>query len=185
MNGGCHCPWLPGKAKAVLTPTATVAHAIRLLSVKKRSQRCSEGSSSSPLPSPPSNSPMLCCAVLSHSVVSDSATPWTPLISLIFLTRSLVFPILLFSSISLHWSLRKALLSLLAILWISEFTWVYISFSPLPFASLLFSSICKPPQSTVLPFLHFFFIGIVLITTSYTMLQPTIHNSSGMFVYQI
>ena len=34
--------------------------------------------------------------------------------------RSLVFPILLFSSISLHWSLRKALLSLLAILWNSN-----------------------------------------------------------------
>ena len=31
-----------------------------------------------------------------------------PLVSLIFLKRSLVFPILLFSSISLHWSLRKA-----------------------------------------------------------------------------
>ena len=31
-----------------------------------------------------------------------------PLLSLIFLKRSLVFPILLFSSISLHWSLRKA-----------------------------------------------------------------------------
>ena len=40
-----------------------------------------------------------------------------PLASLIFLKRSLVFPILLFSSISLHWSLRKAFLSLLAILW--------------------------------------------------------------------
>ena len=38
-----------------------------------------------------------------------------PLVSLIFLKRSLVFPILLFSSISLHWSLRKAFLSLLAI----------------------------------------------------------------------
>ena len=30
---------------------------------------------------------------------------------------TLVFPILLFSSVSLHWSLRKAFLSLLAILW--------------------------------------------------------------------
>ena len=40
-----------------------------------------------------------------------------PLISLIFLKRSLVFPILLFSSASLHWSPRKAFLSLLAILW--------------------------------------------------------------------
>ena len=38
-----------------------------------------------------------------------------PLASLIFLKRSLVFPILLFSSISLHWSLREAILSLLAI----------------------------------------------------------------------
>ena len=34
-----------------------------------------------------------------------------PLVSLIILMRSLVFPILLFSSISLHWSLRKAFLS--------------------------------------------------------------------------
>ena len=44
-----------------------------------------------------------------------------PLVSLIFLKRSLVFPILLFSSISLHWPLRKAFLSLLAILWNSAF----------------------------------------------------------------
>ena len=33
---------------------------------------------------------------------------WTvPLVSLIFLKKCLVFPILMFSSISLHWSLRK------------------------------------------------------------------------------
>ena len=54
-------------------------------------------------------------------------------LSLIFLNRSLVFPILLLSSISLHWSLRKALLSFLAILWNSAFKWVYLSFSPLLF----------------------------------------------------
>ena len=65
-----------------------------------------------------------------------------PLVSLIFLKRSLVFPILLFSSISLHWSPRKAFLSLLAILWNSAFKWVYLSFSALPLASLLFSAIC-------------------------------------------
>ena len=40
-----------------------------------------------------------------------------PLVFLIFLKRALVFPILLCYSISLHWSLRKAFLSLLAILW--------------------------------------------------------------------
>ena len=61
-----------------------------------------------------------------------------PLVSLIFLKRSLVFPIVLFSSISLHWSLRKAFFSFLAFLWNSVFRWVYLSFSPLPFASLLF-----------------------------------------------
>ena len=66
-----------------------------------------------------------------------------PLVSLIFLKRSLVFPISLFSSISLHWSLRKAFLSLLAILWNSAFKWVYLSFSPLLLVSLLFSAICK------------------------------------------
>ena len=38
-----------------------------------------------------------------------------PLVSLIFLKRSIVFPILVFSSISFHWSLRKAFLSLLDI----------------------------------------------------------------------
>ena len=65
-----------------------------------------------------------------------------PLVSLIFLRRSLVFPSLLFSSISLHWSLRKAFLSLFAILWNYAFKWVCLSFSPLPFASL-FIAICK------------------------------------------
>ena len=60
-----------------------------------------------------------------------------PLVSLIFLKRSLVFPILLFSSIPLHWSLRKVFLSLLAILWNSAFRCLYLSFSLLLFASLL------------------------------------------------
>ena len=43
-----------------------------------------------------------------------------PLVSLIFLKRSLVFPILLFSSVSLHWSLRKVFLFLVAVLWNSH-----------------------------------------------------------------
>ena len=59
-----------------------------------------------------------------------------PLVSLIFL-RSLVFPILLFSSISLHWLLKKAFLSLLAILWNSEFKWEYLSFLLLPYLLFL------------------------------------------------
>ena len=74
------------------------------------------------------------------------------LVTLIFLKRSLVFPILLFLSISLHWSLRKAFLSLLAILWNSTFKWVFLSFSPLPFTSLLSQLFVRSPQTTVLPF---------------------------------
>ena len=67
-----------------------------------------------------------------------------------FLKRSLVFPILLFPSISFHWSLSKAFLSLLAILWNSAFKWVYLSFSPLPFASLLFTVICKASPDRII-----------------------------------
>ena len=82
-----------------------------------------------------------------------------PLLSLIFLKRSPVFPILLFSSISLHWSLRKAFLSLLAILWNSAFKGVYLSFSSLLFTSLLFSAICKASSENHFAFLHLFFGG--------------------------
>ena len=75
-----------------------------------------------------------------------------PLVSLIFLKRSLVFPTLLFSSIPLPWSPRKAFLSLFTILWNSALTWVYVSFSPLPFASLLFVAVCKASSNNHLPF---------------------------------
>ena len=79
--------------------------------------------------------------------------------SLIFLRFLVVFPILLFSSISLHWSLRKAFLSLLAILWNSAFRCVYLSLSPLLFSSLLFTAICKASSDRHFAFLHFFFLG--------------------------
>ena len=76
-----------------------------------------------------------------------------------FLKRSLVFPILLFSSISLHWSLRKAFLYLLAILWNSAFKWVYLSFSPLLLTSLLFPAICKAASDSHFAFFAFLFLG--------------------------
>ena len=101
-----------------------------------------------------------------------------PLVSLIFLERSLVFPILLFSSISLHWSLRKAFLSLLAI-WNSAFKWDYLSFSPLLFASLLFTAICKASSDSHFAFWHFFSLGMVLIPVSFTVLWTSVHSSSG------
>ena len=51
-----------------------------------------------------------------------------PLVSLIFLKGSLVLPILLFSFISLHWSLRKAFLSLLSIAFLFSFAFHFSSF---------------------------------------------------------
>ena len=96
---------------------------------------------------------------------------------LIFLKRSLVFPILLFPSISLHWLLRKAVLSLLA-LWNSAFRWMYLSFSPLPFNSL-FSAVSKSSSDKHFAFLHFFFWDMVLITAYCTILRTFIHSSSS------
>ena len=112
--------------------------------------------------------PLLCSSL--HEMF-----PWH---LLIFLKRSLVFPILLFSSISLHWSLRKAFLSLLAI-WNSAFKWVYLSFSPLPFTSVLSSAICKASSDNHFAFLHFFFLGMVLITASCTVSWTSLCSSWG------
>ena len=102
-----------------------------------------------------------------------------PLVSLIFLKRSLVFPILLFSSISLHQSLRKAFFSLLAILWNSAFRCLYLSFFPLLFTSLLFTAICKASPDSHFAFLHFFSMGMVLIPVSCTTSRTSDYSSSG------
>ena len=99
-----------------------------------------------------------------------------PLVSLIFLKRSLVFPILLFSSISLHWSLREAFLSLLTILWNSAFRCLYLSFYHLLFTSLLFTAICKASSDSHFAFSHFFSVGMVLIPVSCTMSRTSIHS---------
>ena len=70
---------------------------------------------------------MYCCHLFLISSASVRAIPFlsfivlifawnVPLVSRILLKRSLVFPIPLFSSISLHWSLREVFLFFLAIL---------------------------------------------------------------------
>ena len=102
-----------------------------------------------------------------------------PLLSLIFLKRSPDFPILLFSVVSLYWSLRKTFLPLLAIHWNSAFKWVYLSFSPLPFTYLLFTAICKPSSDSHFAFLNFFSLGMVLIPASCTMSRTSVHSSWG------
>ena len=63
----------------------------------------------------------------------------------------------------------EAFLSLLGILWNSAFKMVYLFFSLLPFTSLLFIAICKASSDNHFAFLHFFFLGMVLITASYTI----------------
>ena len=73
--------------------------------------------------------------------------------------RSLVFSILLFSCISLCCSLKKAFLSLLAILWNSAFGWYIFPFS-LCLSLLFFSQLFVRPLQTILPF---FFLGMALM----------------------
>ena len=50
-----------------------------------------------------------------------------PLVTLIFLKRSLLFTIQLFSSFSLHCLLKRGFLSLLVLLWNSAFKWVSVT----------------------------------------------------------
>ena len=49
----------------------------------------------------------------------------------------------------------------------------------LPVTSLLSLAICKASSDNHFAFLHFFSLGMVLISTSWTMLQISIHSSSG------
>ena len=73
---------------------------------------------------------------------------------------------------------EEGFLSLLAI-WNSAFKWIYRSLSPLLFPSLLFTAICKASSDSHFAFLHFFFLGMVLIGVSCTMSQTSVHSSSG------
>ena len=89
------------------------------------------------------------------------------------------FPLLLFSSVIKHCSLKKAFLSLLAILWNSAFHWLYLSLPTLLFAPLCSSAICKASSDNHFAFLLFVFFGMVLFTISCTILRTSVHVSSG------
>ena len=101
-----------------------------------------------------------------------------PLVSLIFLKRSLVFSILVFSSISLHHWGRLSCLSLLL------FETLHSNLYIFPFLLCLsclffFSAICKAFSDNHFAFLHFFSLGMVSITASCTMSWTSINFSSG------
>ena len=79
-----------------------------------------------------------------------------PLVSLIFLKRSLVFHILLFASISCIDCWERLSYLFLLYLWKSVSRCLYLSFSPLLFTSLLFTAICKASSDSHFAFVHFF-----------------------------
>ena len=55
------------------------------------------------------------------------------------------------------------------------------NYSPLPFISIIFLAICKASSDNHFTFLHFFFLGMVLIPVSCKMSQTSIRSSSGTF----
>ena len=115
------------------------------------------------------------CPLLSPSL--HEMFPWY----LIFLKRFLVIPILLFSSISLHWSLKKSFLSFL--LFFGTLRSDGYSFPFLLCLSLLFfSHFCKASSNNkfafCISFFCLFFGEIVLITASCTMSWTSIHSFS-------
>ena len=71
-------------------------------------------------------------------------------------------------------SLNIWMKALLAILWNTAFRWIYLFFSPLPFASLLFTAICKASSDSHFAFSHFFFLRMVLIPVSCKVSQTCI-----------
>ena len=82
---------------------------------------------------------------------------------------SLVFPILFFSLSFFALITEKGFLIFPCYFWISAFKRVYLNFYPLPFASLLSTAIAKASSDSYFAFLHFFFLGMVLIPVSSTM----------------
>ena len=81
--------------------------------------------------------------------------------------------------ISLHCSFKKTFFFLYLLFLGALHSFGYISISPLPFTCLLSSDICKASSDNHFALLHFFFLGMALVTTSCTVLLISIHSSSG------
>ena len=71
---------------------------------------------------------------------------------------------------------------LISIVWNFAFKWVYLFFSPLLFASILFKAICKTSSDSHFAFSHFFFLGMVLIPVSCTMSRTSVHSSQALYL---
>ena len=99
--------------------------------------------------------------------------------ALIFLKWSLVFLILLFSSISLHCWLKRISYLSLSFFGILHSDGYIFPFLLLPFSSFLFSPICKASSDKHFALLRFFFLRMALVTLSYIMLHSSVHHSSG------
>ena len=63
--------------------------------------------------------------------------------------------------------------------------WVYLSFSPLLFTFLLFTAICKASSDSHFAFLHFLFLGMVLIPVSCKVSQTSIHVHQNFVVLYV
>ena len=102
-----------------------------------------------------------------------------PLVSLIFLKRSVVFPFCCFPLFLCIDHFGRLYLSLLffGTLHSDGCIFPFLLCLLLLFFPQLF---VRPLQTTILPFLSFFFLELVLITTSYTMLWTSIHSSLGI-----
>ena len=100
--------------------------------------------------------------------ISDEMFPWY----LFLLKRSLVFFILLFSSVLC--TDHRGSLSYLSLLFFGTLhSDGYIFPFHLRLLLLFFSQLfVRPFQTTILPFLYFFFLGMVLIIACCTMFEP-------------
>ena len=80
---------------------------------------------------------------------------------------------------AIAFSMRKAFLSLLAVLWNSASKWVYLSF--ILFLLLFFFSqlFVRPPQIPILPFYISFFFWVWSWSLPPMQWQTSIHSSSG------
>ena len=67
---------------------------------------------------------------------------------------------------------------------ITEEECIYLFFSPVLFASLLFTTICKAYPDSPFDFWHFFSMGMVLIPVSFTMSWTSFDSLSGTLFLQ-